>query len=73
MSYHALYKTDEPRAKVLREMSKRLATKLNSPWYDITEKLEDVSREEMKGRKDVEIFANVDFRARLIFTTVLDL
>ncbi len=54
-------------------MSKRLATKLNSPWYDITEKLEDVSREEMKGRKDVEIFANVDFRARLIFTTVLDL
>ena len=64
---HAVYKTDDPRAKVLREMSKRLATKLNSPWYDITKKLEDVTREEMKGRKDVEIFANVDLYSASVY------
>lgn len=57
---HAVYKTDDPRAKVLRELSKRLCTKLNLPWYDITKRLEDVSRDEMKERKGVEIFANVD-------------
>jgi citrate synthase len=64
---HAVYKTDDPRAKVLREMSKRLATKLNSLWYDITKKLEDVTKEEMKKRKDVEIFANVDLYSASVY------
>lgn len=64
---HAVYKTDDPRAKVLREMSKRLATKLNSPWYGITKKLEDVTKEEMKKRKDVEIFANVDLYSASVY------
>jgi citrate synthase len=64
---HAVYKTDDPRAKVLREMSKRLATKLTSPWYDITKKLEDVTKEEMKRRKDVEIFANVDLYSASVY------
>ncbi|MFQ5941603.1 MAG: citrate/2-methylcitrate synthase [Nitrososphaerales archaeon] len=64
---HAVYKTDDPRAKVLREMSKRLASKLNSPLYDITKKLEDITREEMKKRKDVEIFANVDLYSASVY------
>jgi len=64
---HAVYKTDDPRAKVLREMSKRLATKMNSPLYGITQKLEDVTKEEMKKRKGVEIFANVDLYSASVY------
>ncbi len=64
---HAVYKTDDPRAKVLREMSKRLSVKLNSQWYDITNKLEEVSKQEMKQRKDVEMFANVDLYSASVY------
>lgn len=64
---HAVYKTDDPRAKVLREMSKRLSVKLNSQWYDITNKFEEVSKQEMKQRKDVEMFANVDLYSASVY------
>lgn len=64
---HAVYKTDDPRAKVLREMSKRLATKLNVSWYEMTKKLEDTSKEEMMKRKGVEIFANVDLYSASVY------
>lgn len=64
---HAVYKTDDPRAKVLREMSKRLSVKLNSQWYGITNKLEEVSKQEMKQRKDVEMFANVDLYSASVY------
>ena len=64
---HAVYKTDDPRATVLRIMSRRYATKLNSPWYDITKSVEDVTREEMKRRKGVEIFANVDLYSASVY------
>ena len=64
---HAVYKTDDPRAVVLREMSRQLATKLKSPWYDITKKIEDVTKKEMKKRKKVDIFANVDLYSASIY------
>ncbi|MEE8132342.1 MAG: citrate/2-methylcitrate synthase [Nitrososphaerales archaeon] len=64
---HAVYKTDDPRATVLRIMSRQHATKLNSPWYDITKSVEDVTREEMKRRKGVEIFANVDLYSASVY------
>jgi citrate synthase len=64
---HAVYRTDDPRAKVLREMSRRIADKLSLPWYDITQKLEDVAREEMKMRKGTELFANVDLYSASVY------
>jgi len=33
---HAVYKTDDPRSQVLKELSKRLSEKTGQPWYDIT-------------------------------------
>ncbi len=64
---HAVYKTDDPRAKVLREMSRRLAAKTNTKWYNITKKIEDVTKEEMKKHKDAEIFANVDLYSASVY------
>lgn len=64
---HAVYKTDDPRAKILREMSRRLAAKTNTKWYDITKKIEDLSKKEMKKRKSAEIFANVDLYSASVY------
>jgi 2-methylcitrate synthase len=57
---HAVYKTFDPRAEVLRELSRRLAERTGQPWYQITKKVEDVTEEEMKKVKGSDIFPNVD-------------
>ncbi len=57
---HAVYKTFDPRAEVLRELSKRLSEKTGQPWYHVTQKIEDVTEEEMKKIKGSDIFPNVD-------------
>ena len=57
---HAVYKTFDPRAEVLRELSKRLSEKTGEPWYKVTKKVEDVTAEEMKKIKGADIFPNVD-------------
>ena len=64
---HAVYKTDDPRAKILREMSRRLAAKTRTPWYDMTKKIEDLSKKEMKKQKHTEIFANVDLYSASVY------
>lgn len=57
---HAVYKTFDPRAEVLRELSRRLAEMTGQQWYRITKKVEDVTEEAMKKVKDSDIFPNVD-------------
>lgn len=57
---HAVYKTFDPRAEVLRELSKRLSEKTGEPWHKITKKVEEVTAEEMKKIKGSDIFPNVD-------------
>lgn len=67
---HAVYSTDDPRAKVLREMSRRLALRTKTRWYEITQKIEDLAKEEMERRKGIEIFANVDLYSASIYYTM---
>jgi len=57
---HAVYKTFDPRAEVLRELSRRLSEKTGQRWYNITKKIEDITEEEMKKVKGSDIFPNVD-------------
>jgi citrate synthase len=57
---HAVYKTFDPRAEVLRELSRRLSEKTGEPWFKITKKVEDITAEEMKKVKGSDIFPNVD-------------
>ena len=57
---HAVYKTFDPRAEVLRELSRRLSEKTGEPWFNITKKIEDFTAEEMKKAKGSDIFPNVD-------------
>ncbi len=57
---HAVYKTFDPRAEVLRELSRRLSEKTGEPWFKITKQIEDITAEEMKKVKGSDIFPNVD-------------
>ena len=64
---HAVYKTYDPRAQVLKELSKRLAEKTGEPWFDITKKIEQVTVNEMKKRKGIDIFPNVDLYSASVY------
>jgi len=64
---HAVYKTYDPRAQVLKELSRKLAEKTGEPWYDITEKVEKTTIVEMKERKGKDIYPNVDLYSASLY------
>jgi citrate synthase len=64
---HAVYKTYDPRAQVLKELSRKLAKKTGEPWFAITEKVETTTIAEMKKQKDRDIYPNVDLYSASIY------
>jgi len=64
---HAVYKTFDPRAQVLKELSRKLDAKSNEQWFDITEKIETSTISEMKLQKDKDIYPNVDLYSASIY------
>lgn len=64
---HAVYRTYDPRAQILKEMSRSLAKKTGQPWFDITERIEKATIREMKSRKGVDIYPNVDLYSASIY------
>jgi citrate synthase len=59
---HPVYKVFDPRAGVLREMSRRQSRKSgNTKLYEISEEVAKVTAEEFKKRKGTVIYPNVDF------------
>ena len=64
---HAVYRTYDPRARVLKEMSRRLAAKTGEPWFRITEMVEESTKREMKERKGVDIYPNVDLYSASLY------
>ena len=64
---HAVYKTYDPRAQVLKELSRKLAEKTKDPWFDITEKVETTTIAEMKSQKNMDIYPNVDLYSASLY------
>ena len=64
---HAVYKTYDPRAQVLKELSRKLAKKTGEPWFDITEKVETTTISEMKEKKGRDIYPNVDLYSASLY------
>jgi citrate synthase len=64
---HAVYKTYDPRAQVLKELSRKLGEKTKEPWFDMTEKVENTTISEMKTQKDRDIYPNVDLYSASIY------
>jgi citrate synthase len=65
---HAVYKTWDPRARILAGISERLAQRAgNAKWYEISRKVENITRSEFKKRKGKEIYPNVDFFSASVY------
>ena len=64
---HAVYKTYDPRAQVLKELSRKLAEKTGEPWYGITEKVETTTISEIKKLKGRDIYPNVDLYSASLY------
>ena len=64
---HAVYKTYDPRAQVLKELSRKLAAKSKEPWFERTDKIETATISEMKLQKNKDIYPNVDLYSASIY------
>ena len=64
---HAVYRTYDPRAQVLKDLSRKVAARTGEPWFDITEKIETITITEMKKQKDRDIYPNVDLYSASIY------
>jgi len=65
---HAVYKTLDPRADLLRHISEKLARNTGEPkWYLMTKEIEDVTQREYRKRKGGEIYPNVDLFSASVY------
>ena len=65
---HAVYKTTDPRAKILREMSRLLGEKLGEPkWYDLSVQVEEEALAEFGRRGKTTLKPNVDFYSASVY------
>jgi citrate synthase len=65
---HAVYRTLDPRAELLRHISEKLARRTGEPkWYLITREIEDVTHREYHKRKGGDIYANVDLYSASVY------
>ncbi len=64
---HAVYRTYDPRAQVLKELSRTLAGKTKEKWFDMTEQVETTTIAYMKSQKDRDIYPNVDLYSASIY------
>ena len=61
---HRVYRTEDPRATHLRQMSRDLGRSANPRWYDMSEKIEQYIKREK------HLNANVDFYSASTYTTL---
>lgn len=65
---HAVYKTMDPRASILRTISEKLAQRMgDTKWFELSRKIDSVLREEFKRRNKKVIYPNVDFYSPSIY------
>ncbi|VVB87298.1 Citrate synthase [uncultured archaeon] len=68
---HAVYKVIDPRARILYSISEKLAERTgNKKLFEISRKIEQVTREEFKKRKGRDIYPNVDFYSPSVYYTM---
>ncbi len=68
---HAVYKTMDPRARILQSISEKLAERTgNKKWFELSRKIESVTRDEFKKRSGKDIYPNVDFYSPSVYCTM---
>jgi citrate synthase len=59
---HAVYRTEDPRARVLRDVAaKALAGRDEERWFKLALEVERVGRRELQEKKGLDLYPNVDF------------
>ena len=64
---HAVYKTEDPRSKYLKQMGRRLGEQTGSRWYEISSRIEKTALEEFARRGKTGIKPNVDFNSAPVY------
>jgi citrate synthase len=65
---HAVYRTDDPRALILRGLSRRLAEHSGQgKWYEMTARVQEVTQRLFRERRGTEIYPNVDLYSASLY------
>ncbi len=65
---HAVYRTEDPRATVLRRICERMASRYgDARWCRLSKAVEAATKEEFRKLKRKEIYANVDFFSASVY------
>jgi len=65
---HAVYRTEDPRAAILRKICEKLAERTGDrKWFEMTKAIEAATREEFRKLKGKEIYPNVDFYSASVY------
>jgi citrate synthase len=65
---HAQYKTNDPRAIILKGISEKLGTITNEPkWYEMTQMIEEITKKEFLKLKKRNIHPNVDLYSASVY------
>lgn len=68
---HAVYQTDDPRAKILGPMSREQGRRVGQPeWYELSKTLEEKAKKAFLAHKQKQIYVNVDFYSASLFTAM---
>ena len=68
---HAQYKTNDPRAIILKGISEKLGTITNEPkWYEMTQMIEEITKKEFLKLKKRNIHPNVDLYSASVYYMV---
>jgi len=59
---HAVYKTEDPRAAILRQVAETvLAGKEAEQWFKLSLEVEKIGRKQLQEKKNLDLYPNVDF------------
>jgi citrate synthase len=65
---HAVYQTDDPRARILAPMSQKMGERVgDTRWYDLSRLLETTGKAAFKEKKGRDIYVNVDFYSASLY------
>lgn len=70
---HAVYRTMDPRAKILKRLAKEMMEKLDTKdlkWLNMTNRLVEITQDEFQKRKGRKIHPNVDLYSASVYSTM---
>lgn len=64
---HAVYRTTDPRSEVLATLSRAISKEKETKWFDMTEKVEAVTKKIMYQTRKIHIYPNVDLYSASLY------